>query len=78
MADISSIKLPNNTTLNIKDSTAVASLSFSGHTITATSRGGGTSTTDIGSFDALSAGTVTLGADPTANLQAATKQYVDT
>ena len=60
MADISSVKLPNNTTVDLKDSNAVASLSFSGHTLTATKRGGTTATTDISEFDELTVSDLTV------------------
>lgn len=44
MADISVIKLPNNTSYNIKDSSAVANITRSGTTFTATKRDGTTFT----------------------------------
>ena len=61
MADVSVIKLPNNTSLNVKDASAVGSLSFSGHTLTATKRDLTTADTDIGSFDTLEVDDLNVG-----------------
>lgn len=54
MADISAIKLPNNTTLNFKDSSALAQLQFTGHELLGVTRNGTTQAYDLGEFDTLS------------------------
>lgn len=61
MSDLSSIKLPNNTTYNLKDSNALASLEFADHSIIAHKRNGGTAEIDIGNFDALQVTDLTAG-----------------
>ena len=55
MADISAIKLPNNTTLTLKDATALQEVEFANHSLVTTTRSGETETVDIGTFDTLSA-----------------------
>lgn len=54
MADISAIKLPNNTTLNLKDASALKQLNFADHSLVALTRAGTSTTIDLGEFDTLS------------------------
>lgn len=54
MADISAIKLPNNTTLNLKDASALKQLEFADHSLVALTRAGTSTTIDLGEFDTLS------------------------
>ena len=44
MAELSIIKLPDNTPYELKDLYAVSDITYSDHTVTITKRGGGTST----------------------------------
>ena len=60
MADISVLKLPNNSTYTIKDGNAVESVSFSNHTLTQTKRNGTSSTVDLGTFDSLTTTSLTV------------------
>ena len=46
MADITTLVLPDESSYNIKDSSAVASVTYSGHTVTVTLRDGTDSTFD--------------------------------
>ena len=52
LADISKINV-NNTTYNLKDASALTSLSFAGHTLTALQRNGTSSLIDMSIFDSL-------------------------
>lgn len=61
MSDLSVLKLPNNQSYNLKDSQAVGSAEFSGHTLTLQKRNQTTSEVDLENFDALNVTDLTSG-----------------
>lgn len=76
MADLSVLKLPNNSTYNIKDASSVASVTESNRTVTVTKRNGTSSTFSTAYADATSSAAGLMSATDKARLDELFEKYL--